>query len=327
MFDTLIIGAGPAGLTAAIYANRALMNLCVVEQGVVGGQTATTDIIDNYPGLPNLSGPDLGERMKAHAESLGVHVTLDAITELSQDSITKVFSAKGLSKTYEARSVILATGGNPRAAGFLNEERFKGHGVSYCATCDAMFYRDKVCYVIGGGNAACQEADFLTKFASKIYLCVRRDQLIATKGIAERVIASEKITILYNTRVVGLEGETLPEKIVLEDTNSGMRREENYEAGSFGVFVFIGNDANTELVKGMANLDEHGCLITNAYMETNVNGLYGAGDVRKKELLQIITACADGAQAATSAALYVGNAFDALGKEAKMEAKRKAHNE
>lgn len=327
MFDTLIIGAGPAGLTAAIYANRALMNVCVIEQGVVGGQTAITDIIDNYPGLPNLSGPELGERMKAHAESLGVHVTLDAITALSQDNITKVFSAKGLSKTYEARSVILATGGNPRMAGFLNEERFKGHGVSYCATCDAMFYRDKVCYVVGGGNAACQEADFLTKFASKVYLCVRRGELRATKGIADRVIASEKITILYNTRVVGLEGETLPEKIVLEDTRNGMRREESYEAGSFGVFVFIGNDANTELVKDLADLDERGCLITNPFMETNVSGLYGAGDVRKKELLQIVTACADGAQAATSAALYVGNAFDTLGKEAKMEAKRKADNE
>lgn len=320
MIDTLIIGAGPAGLTAGIYANRAALNAVVVEQGVVGGQTATTDIIDNYPGIPNIAGSKLGELMKSHAESLGVTVTLDAISMLEQNSVTKVFEAKGLATSYSAKSVILATGGTPKHAGFLNEDRFRGHGVSYCATCDAMFYRDKTCYVIGGGNTACQEADFLTRFASKVFLCVRKDTLRAHVGIAKRVIDAEKIEILYNTEVVALEGESLPQKIVLKDTKTGMTREVPYEPGAFGVFVFIGNSANTELVKDIAMLDSSGSLLTNSYMETNVSGLYGAGDVRKKELLQIVTACADGAQAATSAALYVGNAFDTKGAEAKRKA-------
>lgn len=321
MIDTLIIGAGPAGLTAAIYANRAALETVLVEQGVPGGQTATTDLVDNYPGIPNVGGAELGELMKAHAESLGVTVTLDAISKLEQDSTTSVFSAHGLTKTYKAKSVILATGGTPKSAGFLNEDRFRGHGVSYCATCDAMFYRDKTCYVVGGGNTACQEADFLTRFAKEVYLCVRKDKLRATQGIANRIFASKKITVLYNTEVVALEGESMPEKIVLKDTAKDTTREIAYEPGSFGVFVFIGNQANTELVRDMAELDTQGSLITNTFMETNVSGLYGAGDVRKKELLQIVTACADGAQAATSAALYVGNAFDARGVQAKKEAK------
>ncbi len=304
--DLLILGAGPAGLAAAIYADRAALDCVTIEQGTFGGQLGLTDLIDNYPGLENISGFELAEKMHAHAEHLGARFELDTVESVAWDAESRRFTTYGLAETYTSKAVIVASGGTPRPAGFLGEDTFRGHGVSYCATCDGMFYRDKLCYVVGGGNTACEEAEFLTRFASKVVLVVRKDHLRAQPTLIANVTENPKIELRLNTRIAALEGGMLPERVILEDTRTGEQHTEEYEPGSFGVFVFIGNIPASEAVRGLVDVNEFGEIRTNEAMETATPGLFAAGDVREKPLRQIVTAVADGAIAATSAALYLG---------------------
>lgn len=304
--DLVIVGAGPAGLAAAIYADRAALDCLTVEQGTFGGQLGLTDLVDNYPGIEDVTGYELAERMHAHAEHLGARFSLDVIERLVYDDVRGRFQLDGMSETYESRAVILASGGTPRPAGFEGEDFFRGHGVSYCATCDGMFYKDKLCYVVGGGNTACEEAEFLTRFASKVVMVVRKDHLRAQPSLIAKVVEHPKVEIRYNTRIVSMAGETLPRSLTLENTVSGERWVEEHEPGSFGVFVFIGNIPTSALAEGLASMNANGEIQTNEAMETFTPGLFAAGDVREKPLRQIITAAADGAIAATSAALYLG---------------------
>lgn len=306
--DLVIIGGGPAGLTATIYADRAAVDSITLEQGGFGGQIALTQMVDNYPGLENISGQDLADRMHEQAVNLGAHFVSDVAESIEFDEAEKRFTVKAMGEEYVAKSVILATGGTPRPAGFEGEKDFSGHGVSYCATCDGMFYKDKKVFVVGGGNSACEEADYLTRFASSVTMIVRKDHLRAQSAVKAMVEKNPKIDIRYECAIASIEGSgMLPEKITFRNTVTGEEETEAYEAGSFGVFVFIGNLPASELVKGMVEMEPNGDIITDETMATTTPGLFVAGDVRKKPLRQIVTATADGAQAATSAALYLGN--------------------
>lgn len=305
--DLVIIGAGPAGLTAAIYADRAAVDALTVEQGNFGGQLNLTDLVDNYPGIESVSGFELAQKMHAHAEHLGAKFSFDIVESLSHDPETGLFTLQGMGEAYQAKTVILASGGTPRPAGFVNEDVFAGHGVSYCATCDGMFYKDKRCFVVGGGNTACEEADFLTRFASQVTMVVRKDHMRAQAELIRKVQENPKIDVRYECAIDALEGDEMPSAIVFRNTKTGETWREEFEPGSFGVFVFIGSIPTSQLAEGLAEKNANGEILTNDRMETKTPGLYAAGDVREKPLRQIITACADGAQAATSAALFLGN--------------------
>jgi thioredoxin reductase (NADPH) len=305
--DLVIIGGGPAGLTASIYATRALLDSVTVEQGAFGGQAAITYVIDNYPGSPNINGAELGMSMQGQAEALGSEFVYDDVSGVSFDQGDGTFLVTCEEEGEIAcKAVILATGGSPRRAGFEGEERFSGHGVSYCATCDGMFYMGKEVFVIGGGNTACEEALFLTRFASSVTLIVRKDHVRAVASVAEKIEAEPKISIRYNTRIVSIDGDELPSSIVFEDTSTGQVLSESYSEGSFGIFVFVGRVPGSGLVGSLVELADDGTVITDERMATKTPGLFCAGDVRDKPLRQVITAASDGAIAATSAAQYLG---------------------
>jgi thioredoxin reductase (NADPH) len=301
----IILGGGPAGLTASIYADRAGVDALTIEQGNFGGQVTTTDLVDNYPGIENVSGFDLAEKMRAHAEHLGAHFAYDIVEKIEKTD--EGFHLTGMTDEYDCKTLIVATGATPRKAGFEGEEKFGGHGVSYCATCDGMFYRGKDAYVIGGGNTACEEADFLTRFANHVTMIVRKDHLRAQQKLIEKVEANPKITIEYNAAIVKVDGDELVETVTLRNTATGEEHEERHDEGSFGIFVFIGTDPISKLVEDLVELSPTKEIVTDERMATRTEGLFAAGDVSQKPLRQIITAAADGAVAATEAALYLGN--------------------
>lgn len=305
-YDTLIIGGGPAGLTAAIYATRAGLTTALVEQGVFGGQIATTDIVDNYPGLEGITGAELGAKLHEHAENLGAEVIYDTVTSLTRQD-DGMFIIKGYEGEIEAHTVIYAAGAEPRSAGFEGESTFKGRGVSYCATCDGMFYANKQVYIIGGGNSACEEALFLARFASKVTMVVRKDHLRAVKTLRDRVSAHDKIEVRYLTSIKKISGEQLPSELVFVNSETGEETAETFEPGSFGIFVSVGHKAQTDLITSYVELADDGSVITDEHMATKTPGLFVAGDVRNKVLRQVITAASDGAIAATSAAAYLGS--------------------
>lgn len=305
--DLTIVGGGPAGLTAAIYANRAAVDALTVEAGAWGGQISQSDLVDNYPGIENVSGFDLGLKMHDHAEHLGAAFAQDTVHGLGYDAASQQFVLEGARETYQSRAVILATGGTPRPAGFEGEDEFRGRGVSYCATCDGMFYRDKIVYVVGGGNTACEEADFLSRICSQVVMVVRKDHLRAQASLVERVELNPKIEIHYHSAVAKLEGKGLPEAITLRDTATGELQRTEHGAGTFGVFVFIGTVPSSELVSDLAELNGNGEVVCAPDMSTRTPGLFVAGDVRQTPLRQVVTAAADGAVATNSAALFLGN--------------------
>ena len=306
--DLVIIGAGPAGLSAAIYAQRALLDTVVLEREAVGGQVLLTSEVDNYPGVPSTNGYALVEAMKNQAQDLGAEfrmATVDGIEKDGDDFLVSTSQGE-----IRSRTVILAGGATPRPAGFEGEAEFKGHGVSYCATCDGMFYRGKRVFVIGGGNSAAEEALFLTKFADRVSMVVRKDHLRAQATVAEEIDRSDKVDVMYNTRVASVDGDGLLESITFEDTKTGERHTESFEKGGFGVFVFVGRNPASELVGELVATDRKGYVEANERMETSVPGLFVAGDVREKPLRQIVTAVSDGAIAATSAAAYLGQPIE-----------------
>lgn len=305
LIDVAIIGGGPAGYAAAIYTARANLSTTVIEQGMSGGQIATTNEIENYPGIPLLSGVELGERFQQHAEGLGAQVEWSMVTGIDYDADASLFTVHHDTGETIARSVIACMGATPRPAGFVCEDAYRGRGVSYCATCDGMFFRDKQVFVIGGGNAACEEALFLSDIASNVTIVLRRDQFRAPEGVVQKVLAKNNISVRYQTSIVELSGEAMPTTITFKDNASGETHTESFEPGSFGIFVFTGTQPHTELVEHLVDLAPDGGILTDESMATRTPGLFAAGDIRSKRLRQVVTAVSDGAIAATSAYAFL----------------------
>ena len=306
LYDVIILGAGPAGLSAALYAGRACLKTLLIEKAMPGGQITLTNDIENYPGqmLEGESGFSLTERMGQQADRFGVERAYDEITQVDFSGEEKVLT--GLSGEYRARTVILATGAHPRPIGCENEAAFTGRGISFCATCDGMFFRGLDVYVVGGGDSAVEEAIYLTRFARKVTIIHRRDQLRAVKTIQERAFQNEKIAFLWNTVVEKVDGGDALSEMTLRNVVTGestvIRASE--EDGAFGLFGFVGFLPNTALFEGKVEM-QSGYIVTDEDMRTNVPGVFATGDVRVKSLRQVITAAADGAIAAMQCAKYI----------------------
>ena len=300
-YDLVIIGAGPAGLTAGIYAARARMKVLLLEKAAPGGQIIVTDWIENYPGFPEgISGFDLAEKMKKQAEDLGLQIELAEVKSLNLSEETKEIVLKDRSITTKA--LILASGASPRKLG-IGEDRYMGKGISFCATCDAPFFRDKTVVAIGGGDTAVQESIFLTKFVKKVYLVHRRDELRATKILQERAFANDKIEFVWDSVATGVDGFFGIEGVSVKNLKTG----EESVIKADGCFIWVGILPNTEFIQESVKTDEWGFILADAKMQTNVPGVYAAGDVRDTPLRQVSTAVGDGAVAAVSAEHYIEN--------------------
>ena len=308
IYDVIILGAGPAGLTAGLYAGRARLSTLVIEKGQDGGQIAITNEIENYPGqVEGDSGPSLIARMTKQCEHFGVERVSDMIKEVQLTGpVKKLIGVKG---EYEAKCVIIATGAFPRPIGCKNEGKFVGKGISFCATCDASFFEDLEVYVVGGGDAAVEEAMYLTKFARKVTIIHRRDELRAAKSIQEKAFKNEKIHFLWNTVVDEVDGEDeILSKMIVKNTKTGELTtiEADEDDGLFGLFGFIGLLPKSDLFEGVIDMDK-GYIKTDDNMHTNIEGVYAAGDIRVKSLRQVVTAAADGAIAAMQAEKYIAD--------------------
>ncbi len=300
IYDVIIIGAGPAGLAAATYAGRAKLKTLVIEADAEGGQIITTDEIANYPGaFPPESGHSLIGRMSEQARSFGAEFVSGTVDSVSFDVDPKTVRCG--EKEYTAKSVIVASGAHPAKIGCPGEDRLAGAGVSYCATCDGPFFEGYPVFVVGGGDAAVEEAMYLTKFASKVTIIHRRDSLRAAKSIQEKAFANKKIFFRYNTVVDELEGEDQLESMILRNLTDGSRVR---ISGQFGLFVFIGTKPNTAVYEGVLEM-KNGFIVADEEMRTSVPGVFAAGDARVKSLRQVVTAVADGAIAAVSAEKYL----------------------
>ena len=298
-YDLVIIGAGPAGLTAGLYAARARMNVLLIEKAVPGGQVLITDWIENYPGFPEgISGFDLAEKIKEQALALGLTIETAEVQGLDLSGTIKEIILK--EKRIKTKSLIIASGASPRKPG-VGEDKFMGKGVSFCATCDGPFFRDKVVVAVGGGDTAIQESIFLTRFAKKVYLVHRRDELRATKILQERAFSNDKIEFVWDSVVTGMDGFFGLEKVNVKNVKTGNASE--IEAN--GCFIWIGILPNTEFIKGDVKTDDSGFILVDTKMQTNVPGVFAIGDVRDTPLRQIATAVGDGAVAAVSAEHYV----------------------
>lgn len=303
VYDLIIIGGGSAALSAGIYAGRAMLDTLIIEKDKIGGQASTTSEIANYPGVPMVTGPKLMDEMRLQAVNFGVEFATDEVIDV--DFSQKVKLVKSQSKTYQAYTVIIASGATHRKIGFPGEIEFTGRGVAYCATCDGEFFQGLDIFVIGGGYAAAEEAIYLTRYGKSVTIVMRKSDFSCAKLTAEMVKRHPGINILYNTEVKEVTGDDFVKKAVF--INNQTQEETVYEApegSTFGLFVLAGNKPNTEIFEGKIEL-EKGYAVTNENMETNVEGVYAAGDLRIKELRQIVTAVADGAIAATRAQKFV----------------------
>jgi len=301
-YDIAIIGGGPAGLTAGIYASRALMKTLLLEKIAPGGLVITTEKVENYPGFSDgISGYELMQQMEKQATKFGLEILSEEVIMISEKD--KVFNIKTTTQNYKALSVIIATGTTYRKLGVEGEDLFFGHGISNCATCDGPLYKDKEVIVVGGGDAAVEEALFLTKFVRKIYLVHRRDRLRATAILQERAKANNKIEFVWNSAVSRIYGRNKIEKVTIKNLIDNKEKDLSID----GVFVFIGFETHTEFLKDFIELDENGYVITDSEMGTSRQGIFAAGDVRSHTLRQIISACGDGARAAVSAQHFVEN--------------------
>lgn len=305
VYDVVVIGAGPAGLSAATYAGRARLSTLIIEKEKDGGQIVLTSEVENYPGcLEGESGPTLVDRMSQQAQHFGAEKVYDEVVEVQLEGNEKVIKCK--KGEYKAKTVIVATGAASRPIGCPGEKTFAGKGVSYCATCDANFFEDLEVYVVGGGDTAVEEALYLTKFARKVSLIHRREELRAAKSIQEKAFANPKMNFIWNSVVKEIKGDGLVNSMVLENIKTGELTEvvADEDDGIFGIFVFIGYSPKTQIFEGVLNL-ENGYIVTDENMKTNIDGVYAAGDVRVKSLRQVVTAAADGAIAAVQAEKYI----------------------
>ena len=300
VYDVIIIGAGPAGLTAGIYAKRACLNLLVLQDKYsIGSQICNTYEVSNYPGFNNISGQDLYDNFRKHADELLVPIRSEKVIEII-DIDLDVKKVRTQNETYETKTIILATGAKPKKCGFEGEDEFVGCGVSYCATCDGAFYKDKTVAVIGGGDVAVEDAIFMSRIASKVYLIVRRDEMRATKILQEEVQRLTNVEIFYDTEVESIIGDDKIEGALVRKKGDVIPSELSIDA----IFVGIGIDPETELLNDKVEMD--GAYIkADETCETSVKGVYVVGDARKKQLRQLITACADGANAITSVQRYL----------------------
>lgn len=308
IYDMIVLGAGPAGLTAGLYGGRGRRSVLIIEKGQDGGQIATTSELENYPGqlLEGETGPSLVARMAEQAAKFGCERASDEIKAVDlAGEIKKLTGSKG---EYLCKALIIATGAHPRLIGCKNEEEFRGRGVSYCATCDAAFFEGLQVYVVGGGDAAVEEALYLTKFARRVTIIHRRDELRAAKSIQEKAFANPNIDFMWDTVVESVGGEELLSRMTVKNTKTGeiTAIEADAEDGIFGLFGFVGLLPDSDLFSGMINM-ENGYILTDEDMRTSLPGVFAAGDVRKKSLRQVITAAADGAIAAMQAEHYISN--------------------
>lgn len=303
LYDVAIIGGGPAGLTAALYLARACYRVIVLEKEKFGGQITITSEVVNYPGIEITDGKTLTERMRVQAQNFGAEFKLAEVTSINMDNdVKEIETTKG---KIHCLGVLLATGAHPRMIGFEGEAEYKGHGVAYCATCDGEFFTGKDIFVIGGGFAAAEESVFLTKYAKHVTILVREEDFTCAKATADETKANKDITVLYNKEVVRVEGDGVLRSITWKDLVSGEETTHKVENDTFGVFVFAGYEPETSLVKGLAEIDERGYIITDKSQMTTRDGLFAAGDVCIKPLRQVVTAVGDGALAATELEKYV----------------------
>lgn len=305
MYDVIIIGAGPAGLSAAIYAGRARLKTLLIEKGKDGGQIILTSEIENYPGsLEKESGRSLIKRMTEQVASFGVERAADTIVDVELSNDVKVI--KGKKEEYQGRSVIIASGAFPRPIGCENEKDFMGKGLSYCATCDAAFFEDMEVFVIGGGNSAVEEAMFLSTFARKVTIIQNLAELTADAIAIEQIMANEKVHYVYNSVVESLEGDGIVESITIRNTETDeiTRFEADEEDGLIGVFSFIGYLPQSKIFENVVEM-ENGYIKTDEKMATNIPGVYAAGDVRVKNVRQVVTASGDGCTAAVAVEKYL----------------------
>ncbi len=299
-FDTVILGGGPAGLSAGIYASRGAVSTAIIDISMMGGQPSNYLELENYPGFPIIGGYDLMEKFEEHADKFGVQkFPMQEIEKLDLNSNPKVILTK--EAEFKAKTVIIACGAQPMKLGVPGEAEFVGRGVSYCAVCDGAFYKDKVVAVVGGGNAAVEEAMYLTKFASKVYLIHRRNELRADRIVQERAFKNEKIEFVWDSVVKEILGDNLVHTAVLENVKSG----ERLNLSVNGVFPYIGMTPNIENISGQVEQDANGFIITDETMRTSAEGVFAVGDVRKTPLRQVITAASDGAIGAVYAVKYV----------------------
>lgn len=301
VYDLIIIGSGPAGLGAAIYAQRARLDTLVIEKAMVsGGQVLTTYEVDNYPGLPGIGGYDLGLKFREHADKLGAQFQEDQVLKVEDDGSDGTKRVVCVNGTYEAKALILATGAVHRKLGIPGEEEFGGMGVSYCATCDGAFFRNKVTAVIGGGDVAVEDAIFLARMCSKVYLIHRRDALRAAKSLQESLMALENVEILWDSVADSIQGDGKVECLSISNVKTGEKQELPVQ----GVFIAVGITPESSAFAGLVEM-EHGYIKAGEDGKTSAPGIFAAGDVRTKQLRQIITAAADGANAVTSAERYL----------------------
>jgi len=306
-YDVIIIGAGPAGLSAAIYSARGGLKTAVFERAFIGGQITVTDEVENYPGFEDaLSGFDLTERMRAQAARFGAEFHDEEITAMGMEGLCKIIET-GKDK-YRAKAVIICTGAHPRRLNLPGEERFTGRVVSYCATCDGALYRDKVVAVVGGGDSAIEEGIFLTRFAKKVVVIHRRDQLRAQQIIQQRAFKNPKMEFIWDSVVQEIQGEAMVEKLEIYNRKTN---EISYIPAD-GVFIYVGILPNNELLESRIELDSAGFVLTDEFMHTNVPGIYAAGDIRHTVLRQVVTATSDGAIAAWSAEKWIIENYDEI---------------
>ena len=300
MYDTIIIGAGPAGMTAALYAARSNLKVALLERGIPGGQMNNTADIENYPGYANISGPELAEKMFEPLENLGVEHLFGLVEKIEDRGDFKEIITED--ERFEAKTVIIASGANHRHLGVPGEEDYNSRGVSYCAVCDGAFFRDEDLLVVGGGDSAVEEAIFLTRFAKSVTIVHRRDELRAQKVLQDRAFANEKIRFVWDSVVESIHGN---ERKVTGVTFKNVKTGETSQADFGGIFIYVGLDPVSEFAADLGITDEAGWILTDHQMKTSVAGIYAIGDVRQKDLRQITTAVGDGAIASQEAYKYL----------------------
>jgi thioredoxin reductase (NADPH) len=312
VYDVIVVGAGPAGLCAAMYAGRGMLRALAIERGLPGGELLNTELIEDYPGFESILGRDLAEKMANHARKFGAEFATDTVEEIERRDDGDFDVRTQLGKTYRSHTVILTAGGTPNKLNVPGEKEFAGRGVSYCAVCDGAFFKQETIAVVGGGDAAVEEADYLTRYAEKVYIIHRRDAFRASPIIQKRALANPKIEVIWNTVVEEIRGDARGVKeLALRDTETGAPR----SLAVTGVFIFIGFTPNTSIVKGHFDHDPEGYIITDSRMQTSIPGLYAAGDLRVQLTRQITTAVGDATTAAIAVEKYL-----AARREAEQEA-------
>lgn len=301
VYDLVIIGSGPAGLSAAVYAQRACLDTLIIEKtGMSGGQILTTTEVDNYPGMPGIGGFDLGMKMREHVDNLNGQFHTGEVTEITDKHEVKEIHLDDGS-TIATRTIIIATGASHRKLGIPGEAEFTGAGVSYCATCDGAFFRGKTTAVIGGGDVAVEDAIFLARLCEKVYVIHRRDSFRAAKVLSEKLLAQENVEVLWNCTPVSITGEGNVQTLTIHHKDT----DEDQDLAVDGVFIAVGMEPNTDIYKNLVTTDKTGYIVADETCRTNVPGIFAAGDIRTKQLRQVVSAASDGANAVYSVQRYL----------------------